>query len=74
MNLPFVLPLVGLTTSLDIFVINSMFTLNGRFEFWCYPGRIRVVTFNPVQAEGGGGTLCPPTGFFPVVPKRFPVD
>ena len=37
-HLPYVLPFVRLTTPLDIFVINSMFTFNGRFKFWCYPG------------------------------------
>ena len=40
---------------------------------FCQRNMILAVQVNPIQA-GGGGTLCPPTGFFPAVPKRFTVD
>ena len=29
---------------------------------------------NPIQAGGGGGTMCPPCRFFPCCAKQFLVD
>ena len=43
------------------------------FEFDTFPRTCPQTTIlNPIQA-GGGGTMCPPTGFFLAVLKRLAV-
>ena len=74
MNLSYLLPMLEYLKS----VVRSSSFKNVRNKNGCVVSSTGKVDlsfgFNPIQAGGGGGTLCPPTSFFPAVPKRFLVD